>query len=613
MWNENRDNDINGEQGLNNTGQQLQVSRMYGLLHLMRISNEFVIMRDSMEMFPLPGNEVEPEVFPSRINAEFNAAHGVSQGRATDLMLSLSMKAELNRAKIRDLAVNAMDELTKLSMEKEPLWQYDPNKDAEVLNYTEYNRIRFTILDETLDEVIKLIAADAPLNMDNLNRANNIGLSAEEHIQQARSNSQVEAASRATANYIQMPPLSVVYIFMDVKLWSFFFSDILARAMVLGILSPGPPTLDGALQVMSAEYHAPSPLVPTRESYFARYCKMLAYNVWMVVDVSLEDLLSNNPLMSCKRRPSGCLIEGLPGGTTKVTWIEHVQAENAIVPTLFKPLVESGFIYGANRWIDVLVRQSERLQLIVQHSISNLLPGNAESVGMDGLLRLTERMKRSFCSALSATKAYSWKPIPFNGREDILVKTHEVEGDHDHAAFLTVTTSFWLPTKPKIVLQYLRNEKNQVKWDLLGYGYRAEEALHLHGGVTTDNVISVIKMVEEEEEENTTSIMLQESHESATGSYVVFAPLDLPAMACLLDGHDMNGISILPSGFIVLPDQPGRHGEGSTGSVVTVAVQLFDKSARLNFIPADSVDTLLTLIVDCESRIRNALVQAPQN
>ncbi|GAB2294527.1 hypothetical protein Dimus_028731 [Dionaea muscipula] len=228
MWNENRD--INGEQGLNNTGQQLQVSRMYGLLHLMRISNEFVIMRDSMEMFPLPGNEVEPEVFPSRINAEFNAARGGSQGRATDLMLSLSMKAELNQAKIRDLAVNAMDELTKLSMEKEPLWQYDPNKDAEVLNYAEYNRIRFTgILDETLDEVITLIVADAPLNMDNLNRANNIGLSAGEHIQQARSNSQVEVASRATANYIQMSSLSVVYIFMDVGILVILVRPLIER------------------------------------------------------------------------------------------------------------------------------------------------------------------------------------------------------------------------------------------------------------------------------------------------------------------------------------------------------------------------------------------------
>jgi homeobox-leucine zipper protein len=62
----------------------------------------------------------------------------------------------------------------------------------------------------------------------------------------------------------------------------------------------------------------PSPLVPTRESYFVRYCKHNPTNgTWAVVDVSLDDLRPS-PVMKCRRRPSGCIIQELPNGYSKV-------------------------------------------------------------------------------------------------------------------------------------------------------------------------------------------------------------------------------------------------------------------------------------------------------
>ena len=69
---------------------------------------------------------------------------------------------------------------------------------------------------------------------------------------------------------------------------------------------------------MTAEFHVLSPVVPTRESYFVRYCKQLVDGSWAVVDVSL-DSLRPNPLVRCRRRPSGCLIQELPNGYSQVT------------------------------------------------------------------------------------------------------------------------------------------------------------------------------------------------------------------------------------------------------------------------------------------------------
>lgn len=68
---------------------------------------------------------------------------------------------------------------------------------------------------------------------------------------------------------------------------------------------------------MSAEYQVLSPLVSTRESYFFRYCKQQADGVWAVVDVSIDHLLPNVHFQ-CRRRPSGCLIQEIPSGYSKV-------------------------------------------------------------------------------------------------------------------------------------------------------------------------------------------------------------------------------------------------------------------------------------------------------
>ncbi|KAH7844574.1 hypothetical protein Vadar_029596 [Vaccinium darrowii] len=101
---------------------------------------------------------------------------------------------------------------------------------------------------------------------------------------------------------------------------------------------------------MSAEFHVLSPAVPTRDTYFVRYCKHHMDGTWAVVDISLHNSRFSS-VLTCPRRPSGCLIQEMPNGYSKVTWIELVDVDDRIVHNLYKPLVSSGLAFGAKRWL----------------------------------------------------------------------------------------------------------------------------------------------------------------------------------------------------------------------------------------------------------------------
>lgn len=71
---------------------------------------------------------------------------------------------------------------------------------------------------------------------------------------------------------------------------------------------------------MYQELQLLSPLVPTRHFYFIRYCQQIEQGVWAVVDVSYniprENQIVSHP--QCHRFPSGCLIQDMPNGYSKV-------------------------------------------------------------------------------------------------------------------------------------------------------------------------------------------------------------------------------------------------------------------------------------------------------
>ncbi|KAL5989108.1 hypothetical protein ACLOJK_027210 [Asimina triloba] len=51
-------------------------------------------------------------------------------------------------------------------------------------------------------------------------------------------------------------------------------------------------------------------------------------------------------------------------------------------------------------------------------------------------------------------------------------------------------------------------------------------------------------------------LILQESCTNSTGSYVIYAPVDIVTMNVVLNGGDPDYVALLPSGFAILPDGP---------------------------------------------------------
>jgi len=110
-------------------------------------------------------------------------------------------------------------------------------------------------------------------------------------------------------------------------------------------------------------------------------------------------------------------------------------------------------------------------------------------------------------------------------------------------------------------------------------------------------------------------LILQESCTDASGSYVVYAPVDVVAMNVVLNGGDPDYVALLPSGFAILPDGPpgAPNGEISAGleagggSLLTVAFQILVDSVPTAKLSLGSVATVNSLIACTVERIKAAL------
>ena len=108
-------------------------------------------------------------------------------------------------------------------------------------------------------------------------------------------------------------------------------------------------------------------------------------------------------------------------------------------------------------------------------------------------------------------------------------------------------------------------------------------------------------------------LILQESCSDSTGSYVIYAPVDIVAMNVVLSGGDTDYVVLLPSGFAVLPDGPEFNGGsilevGFGGSLITVAFQILVDSVPTAKLSLGSIATVNNLINCTIERIKTAVV-----
>jgi len=116
-------------------------------------------------------------------------------------------------------------------------------------------------------------------------------------------------------------------------------------------------------------------------------------------------------------------------------------------------------------------------------------------------------------------------------------------------------------------------------------------------------------------------LILQESCTDASGSYVIYAPVDIVAMNVVLSGGDPDYVALLPSGFAILPDGSVGGGDGNQhqemvsttssgscgGSLLTVAFQILVDSVPTAKLSLGSVATVNSLIKCTVERIKAAV------
>ncbi|KAL4291742.1 hypothetical protein GQ457_14G006180 [Hibiscus cannabinus] len=321
---------------------------------------------------------------------------------------------------------------------------------------------------------------------------------------------------------------------------------------------------------MFAELQMPTPLVPTRQVYFARYCKRFSAQQWAIVDVSVDKNEENMDasLFKCRKRPSGCIIQESSNGHCKVTWVEHLEYQKSTVHALYRTVISSGLAFGARHWMATLQLQCERLVFFMATNVPTL-------TGRKSILKLAQRMSRSLCHAIGASSDNTWNKFTSKAGEDIRVSSRKNLNDPGEplGVIVCAVSSIWLSVSPNLLFDFLRDEARRHEWDFMSNGGQVKSIANLakgqdHGNVVTIQVSSPLTSREISQtksgffsescylfqtiksKENNTMWMLQDSCTNAFESMVVFAPVDITGMQSVI-----SNIATLPSGFSILPDR----------------------------------------------------------
>lgn len=495
------------------------------------------------------------------------------------------------RTMFLELALAAMDELVKLAQTDEPLWLRSLEGGREVLNHEEYMR-SFTPC---------------------------IGL---------KPNGFVTEASRETGMVI-INSLALVETLMDSNRWLEMFPCMIARTSTTDVISSGMGgTRNGALQLMHAELQVLSPLVPVREVNFLRFCKQHAEGVWAVVDVSVDAIRDNSgapTFVNCRRLPSGCVVQDMPNGYSKVTWVEHAEYDESQVHHLYRPLLSSGMGFGAQRWVATLQRQCQCLAILMSSTVPARDHANTiTQSGRKSMLKLAQRMTDNFCAGVCASTVHKWNKLNAgNVDEDVRYMTRESMDDPGEppGIVLSAATSVWLPVSPQRLFDFLRDERLRSEWDILSNGGPMQEMAHIAKGQEQGNCVSLLRARAMNANQNS-MLILQETCIDAAGSLVVYAPVDIPAMHVVMNGGDSAYVALLPSGFAIVPDGPGARGpKGSdanghggdatqqrvSGSLLTMTFQILVNSLPSAKLTVESVETVNNLISCTVQKIKAAL------
>ncbi|XP_019710626.1 homeobox-leucine zipper protein ROC8 isoform X2 [Elaeis guineensis] len=481
--------------------------------------------------------------------------------------------SEIEKPLMVDLATRAMEELIRLVQTDEPLWVKVGHDGREVLHLETYERI--------------------------FPRPGHQFKYADLHTEASRD-----------STVVIMNSIALVDMFIDASKWAELFPTIVSKTKTIEVLSTGiAGSKNGTLILMYEELQVLSPVIPTREFCFLRYCHQIQQGLWAIVDVSVDHHRENQLASRSRRLPSGCLIQDMPNGYSKITWVEHVEIDKKNqTHQLYRNLVDSGMAFGAQRWLSTLQRMCERFACLTVAGISSrdlggVIPGPD---GKRSMMKLAQRMANNFCASITASNNHGHKWTNPSGLTDVGVRLTIYRSSGPASLptglILGAATSIWLPVPSQRVFSFLKDEKT-----------RAEEVVRITNGSHPGNCISLLRALNPAQ---SNMLILQESCIDASGSLVVYASIDLPSLNDVMSGEDPSKIPLLPSGFAVLPDGQPMGGGASTssnpmgvasGSLVTVLFQLLASSSPSAKLDIESVTTVTQLISTTVQQMKAAL------
>ncbi|TKY59718.1 Homeobox-leucine zipper protein HDG12 [Spatholobus suberectus] len=492
----------------------------------------------------------------------------------------MSQSRDTEKALMSQIANTAMEELMKLLSMNEPFWFRSLLDGKFILQRDSYQRI--------------------------FHRSN------------CFSGPHVRIESSKDSRVVNMSGAQLVEMFLNSDKWVNLFPTIVKKAQTIQVFESGLlGNRNGALQLMNAEMHILSHLVPTREFLFLRYCKQIEVGVWTIGDVSLDSSKYKTTVSRVWRLPSGCLIEEMTQGLCRVSWVEHVEVDEKIqTHQLFRDVICGNNAYGAERWVLTLERMCERFACASAETIPSCEAGGVirSPEGRRSIMHLAHRMVKNFCRTLDMQDNTNFPHLTRmnNGGVRVSVRMNNTEPGVPKGMILNAATSFWLPLSPQNVFDYLIDNKERAKWDVLCNGNAVHEIQRISIGSNPGNCVSIMRPFIPRENN---IMIIQESYVDALGSMLVYAPFDMEAMNFASRGEDTSLLPILPSGYTISWDGQSNDLEGqsgqvdkSGGSLVTLMFQLLASSpCRISMVDIEFVGSVNTLVTSTVKKIKASL------
>ncbi|GFZ08055.1 HD-ZIP IV family of homeobox-leucine zipper protein with lipid-binding START domain-containing protein [Actinidia rufa] len=304
------------------------------------------------------------------------------------------------------------------------------------------------------------------------------------------------------------------------------------------------------------------------------------------------------------------------GAVQLVIWVEHLECQKSIIPTMYRAIVNSGLAFGARHWIATLQQQCERLVFFMATNVPTKdSSGVATLAGRKSILKLAQRMTWGFCRALGASSYHTWSKVLSKTGDDIRVASRKNLNDPGEplGVIVCAVSSVWLPISHHVLFDFLRDETRRNEWDIMSNGGPVQSIANLAKGQDRGNAVTIQATKSKE----SSMWILQDSCTNAYESMVVYAAVDITGMQSVITGCDASSIAILPYGFSILPDglesRPlvitSQPEEKSTegGSLLTIAFQILTNTSPTAKLTLDSVESVNSIISCTLQKIKTSL------